>query len=132
LVQPTPRAITESVVRRLVPGGASDWSGAGVDEFLRSYLTPRGRHAFYEAARRIYLDEPHGENGFWVRLGTLSPRTLFVWGRQDTLVPVAFRRHVEKALPAATHLELDCGHVPQLEAPAATHAAIRRFFAQPD
>ena len=28
----------------------------------------------------------------------------------------------------AEHLELDCGHVPQLEAPARTHDAIARFL----
>ena len=53
---------------------------------------------------------------------------LFVWGRQDRLVPIAFARHVREALPGAQHLELDCGHVPQLEAPRETHAAIRRFL----
>lgn len=129
LLQPAPRAITEPIVRRLVPGGRDGWSAAGVDEFLRSYLTPRGRVAFYEAARNIYLDEPHGERGLWTRLAQMSPQTLFVWGRHDQLVPVGFRKHVERALPAARHLELDCGHVPQLEAPRETHAAIREFFA---
>ena len=59
----------------------------------------------------------------------LAPRSLFVWGRQDTLVPIAFMKHVEDCLPAAKHLELDCGHVPQLEAPRETHAAIK-FFAE--
>ena len=53
---------------------------------------------------------------------------MFVWGLHDNLVPVAFRKHVERALPAARHLELDCGHVPQLEAPERTHAAIRDFL----
>ena len=128
LVQPAPRVITEPIVRGLVPGGRDGWSAAGVDEFLRSYLTPRGRVAFYEAARNIYLDEPHGEDGLWTRLAQMSPQTLFVWGRQDQLVPVGFRKHVERTLPAARHLELDCGHVPQLEAPGKTHAAIRRLF----
>ena len=42
---------------------ASGWAAAGIDEFLRAYLTPRGRAAFYAAARNIYLDEPHGEDG---------------------------------------------------------------------
>ena len=129
LIQPAPRAITEPIVRNLVPGGRDGWSAAGVDEFLRSYLTPRGRVAFYEAARNIYLDEPHGERGFWTRLAQLSPQTLFIWGRHDQIVPLAFRKHVERALPAARHLELDCGHVPQLEAPQQTHNAIRDFFA---
>ena len=129
LVQPAPRVITEPIVRNLVPGGKDGWSAAGVDEFLRSFLTPRGRVAFYEAARKIYLDEPRGEQGFWSRLAEMSPDTLFIWGRHDQLVPVGFRKHVEQALPAARHLELECGHVPQLEAPKQTHNAIREFFA---
>jgi pimeloyl-ACP methyl ester carboxylesterase len=129
LIQPAPRVITEPIVRNLVPGGRDGWSAAGVDEFLRSFLTPRGRFAFYEAARNVYLDEPHGDRGFWTRLGQISPRTLFIWGRHDQLVPIAFRKHVERALPVARHLELDCGHVPQLEAPEEAHRAIREFFA---
>jgi pimeloyl-ACP methyl ester carboxylesterase len=127
LLQLAPRPIVEGVVRRLL-GRADGWAAAGVDEFLRSYLTPRGRAAFYAAARNIYLDEPHGERGFWTRLASLSPDAMFVWGRQDTLVPVAFRRHVERTLPSARHVELDCGHVPQLECPRQTHAAIRDFL----
>jgi pimeloyl-ACP methyl ester carboxylesterase len=130
LIQPTPRAIAEPIVRRLVPGGDHGWAAAGVDEFLRAYLTPRGRAAFYAAARNIYLDEPLGERGLWTRLAELSPETLFIWGRQDALVPIAFMRHVERTLPRARHLELDCGHVPQLERPRETHAAIREFLGE--
>jgi pimeloyl-ACP methyl ester carboxylesterase len=130
LIQPAPRVITEPIVRNLVPGGNDGWSAAGVDEFLRSYLTPRGRVAFYEAARNIYLDEPHGEDGLWQRLAGMQPGCLFVWGRHDQLVPIGFRKHVERALPAARHLELDCGHVPQMEAPGQTHPAILDFFAE--
>jgi len=129
LIQPAPRVITEPIVRNLVPGGRSGWSAAGVDEFLRAYLTPRGRAAFYQAARNIYLDEPHGDTGFWTRLERMSPEALFVWGRQDRLVPIGFMKHVERALPRARHVELDCGHVPQVEAPEPTHRAIHEFFA---
>ncbi len=128
LIQPAPRVITEPIVRSLVPGGNDGWSAAGVDEFLRSFLTPRGRVAFYESARNIYLDEPHGEDGLWSRLAGMRPPCLFVWGRHDQLVPIGFRKYVERALPAARHLELDCGHVPQMEAPEETHGAILEFF----
>ncbi len=107
LLQPTPRAITEPLVRRLVPGGDNGWSAAGVDEFLRAFLTPRGRAAFYSALRNIYVDEPHGEEGLWTRLAELSPDAMFVWGRQDTLVPISFMKHVERTLPAARHVELE-------------------------
>jgi pimeloyl-ACP methyl ester carboxylesterase len=127
-IQPAPRAIVEAIVDRSVPGAAEGWAAAGVDEFMRSYLTRRGRAAFYAAARQIYLEEPNGENGFWTRLKTLQPPALWVWGRKDTLVPLAFARHVTDALPDSEHLELDCGHVPQLERPRETHAALRRFF----
>lgn len=127
-LQPTPRRLVEPIVRRLVPGANDGWTAAGVDEFLRSYLTASGRYAFYESARRIYMDEPHGDNGFWTRLRELAPDTMFVWGKQDMLVPISFMRHVEESLPAATHLELDCGHVPQLEAPQQTHRAMRDFL----
>ena len=39
LLQPTPRPVVEALMRRLVPGGAEGWAAAGVDEFLRSFLT---------------------------------------------------------------------------------------------
>ena len=128
LLQVAPRSVTDRIVRRLVPGANDGWTAAGVDEFLRAYLTPRGRAAFYAAARNIYLDEPHGDDGFWTRLGSLEADALFVWGRHDVLVPIAFMKHVERALPAARHVELECGHVPQLERPRETHAAMLDFM----
>jgi pimeloyl-ACP methyl ester carboxylesterase len=130
LVQLAPKQITEGLVRRIIPGAQTGWAAAGVDEFLRTYFQPRGRAAFYAAARNTYLDEPHGDDGFWTRLTELAPRSLFVWGRHDALVPIAFMKHVERVLPEARHVELDCGHVPQLEAPRQTHDAIRRFLAE--
>ncbi len=51
-----------------------------------------------------------------------------MWGRKDPLVPIRFERHVRETLPQAQHLELDCGHVPQLERPKETHAALSRFL----
>jgi pimeloyl-ACP methyl ester carboxylesterase len=130
LIQPAPRPIVEAMVRRLVPAANGGWTAAGIDEFLRAYFTRSGRAAFYAALRNIYLDEPHGENGFWTRLESLQSDSLFVWGRRDTLVPIGFMKHVERALPLARHVELPCGHVPQVERPRETHAAIRKFLAE--
>jgi pimeloyl-ACP methyl ester carboxylesterase len=130
LVQLAPRAVVQTFVRHLIPGADEGWTAAAVDEFLRAYLTPAGRAAFYAAARQIYLEAPHGKNGFWTRLRGIQSDAMFVWGRRDTLVPIAFARHVTEALPQARHLELDCGHVPQVELPRQTHDAIRAFFAQ--
>jgi pimeloyl-ACP methyl ester carboxylesterase len=128
LLQLTPRPVVEAIVHRILPIAGESWVQAGVDEFLRSYLTPRGRAAFYAAARQIYLEEPHGAKGFWTRLAGLEPPSLFIWGKEDRLVPIAFADHVRRTLPAARHRELDCGHVPQIERPAETHAAMAAFL----
>jgi pimeloyl-ACP methyl ester carboxylesterase len=128
LVQITPRWVVEAIVHRIIPHAESSWIRAGVDEFLRAYLTPRGRVAFYAAARQIYLEEPHGSKGFWTRLAGLEPPALFIWGKHDGLVPLAFAAHVKSTLPSARHVEVDCGHVPQIERPAETHAAIAAFL----
>jgi pimeloyl-ACP methyl ester carboxylesterase len=128
LIQLAPRRTIEGVVRRMIPAADNHWVAAGVDEFLRAYFTPRGRAAFYAAARQIYLEEPHGAKGFWTRLAKLEPEALFIWGKRDWLVPVAFADHVRRVLPKALHLELDCGHVPQLERVAETHAVLRTFL----
>jgi pimeloyl-ACP methyl ester carboxylesterase len=125
LIQPAPRAFVHGIVKRVVPNGASHFIAPALDEFLRSYLTPRGRVAFYAAARNIALEDP---TEFWSGIEALSPESLFIWGRRDTLVPIGFARHVRERLPAARHCELDCGHVPQLERPAQLHSAITRFL----
>ncbi|MGH2753743.1 MAG: alpha/beta fold hydrolase [Actinomycetota bacterium] len=106
------------------------WYEAAVDEFIRVFSTPRGRIAFFSAARQIYLEEPHGEIGFWDRLRGLERPALFVWGEKDVIVPAGFARHVERALPTAESVILeDCGHVPQYELPQKTHELVRGFLA---
>ena len=116
-------------MHRLIPGAADGWTAAGVDEFLRAYLTPAGRAAFYAAARHIYLEEPHGEEGFWTRLRTLAPGGAVRLGTARPARPDRLRPPRGRALPDARHVELDCGHVPQVELPGRTHAAIARFLA---
>jgi pimeloyl-ACP methyl ester carboxylesterase len=129
--------------RRIDPTPAGDPSGTAVARLLERFdpsvfdigrplvrlRTPLGRAAFYAAARNIYLEEPRGPGGLWTRLGSLQADALFVCGAMDDLVPIGFARHVRSELPTARHLELDCGHVPQLERPRETHEAMTRFIA---
>ncbi len=124
-LQPAPRNFVEGVIRRVVPSSDSHFIAPALDEFLRAYLSPRGRVAFYAAARNIYLEDP---TDFWSGLESMAAESLFVWGRRDSLVPIGFARHVRERLPDARHCELDCGHVPQLERPAQLHSAITRFL----
>jgi pimeloyl-ACP methyl ester carboxylesterase len=99
------------------------------DEFLRTYRAGMARVAFFKAARNIYLEKPHGRDGFWTRLERLQPPALFVWGSEDRLVPARFSRHVEAILPDAPQVVLaECGHVPQVELPERTHELIAAFI----
>lgn len=125
LLHPAPRSVVETIVKRMIPAASSRYAAAGVDEFLRSYTTARGRAAFYAAARHIYLERP---DRFWDQLRHLSPPALFIWGSRDPLVPAAFERHVRQAVPQAEHVRLNCGHIPQVERPGELHAAIGRFL----
>lgn len=105
------------------------WYEAGADEFLRVFRMPRGRAALYASMRNIYLDEPMGDRGFWVRLERLDRPAMFIWGDRDRLVPAGFSRHVSRVLPEARNVVLeDCGHVPQFEHPEETHAMVREFI----
>jgi pimeloyl-ACP methyl ester carboxylesterase len=105
------------------------WYDAGADEHKRVMQGAAHRRAFLAAMRQIYLEEAHGERGFWDRLPYLDVPALFVWGARDRLVPAAFERHVVSAVPGARSVVLDdCGHVPQFELPERTNALIRELL----
>ncbi|HWP33454.1 MAG TPA: hypothetical protein VNL97_06870, partial [Solirubrobacterales bacterium] len=99
------------------------------DEFMRTHRSAAARVAFYAAARQIYLEPPHGPDGFWTRLGLLAPPALFVWGEEDRVVPARFSHHVAEVLPSVSQVVLpECGHVPQIELPESTHKLVRDFI----
>ena len=102
-----------------------------VEEFLRTYRTREARIAFHASARHIYLEEPFGPTGFWTRLPSLEPPSMFLWGDSDPLVPNTFSRHVHEALPKARQEVLgECGHVPQVELPEISNGLVREFIGQ--
>ena len=102
---------------------------AAADEFAAVMRSADHRYAFFSALRQVYVEEAFGAQGFWDRLPHLAPPALFLWGREDRLVPAGFARHVESCLPEATSVILeDCGHVPQFEHPEITMRLVREFL----
>jgi pimeloyl-ACP methyl ester carboxylesterase len=105
------------------------WYEAAVDEFIRVFAEPRGRVAFFSAAKQIYMEESHGDRGFWERLPSIQHEALFFWGKKDRLVPAKFAHYVERCLPHTHSITYDdCGHVPQFELADETHKHVRRFL----
>lgn len=64
------------------------------------------------------------------RLGSLKAAVSIVWGESDRLVPVDYARRMQAGLPGATLTTLPrCGHVPQVECPAALAGALKGALA---
>lgn len=65
------------------------------------------------------------------RLGGIRNPALMVWGESDRIVTPAYGRAVAHAIPGAQFAEIPAaGHLPHLEAPEATWAAIDPFLAR--
>ncbi len=80
----------------------AEWLEAAAAEFARVWRMPGARIAFFSSLREIYLEEPHGESGFWKRLARMKRPAFLLWGDRDPLVPLAHARAVSRALPHAT------------------------------
>lgn len=64
------------------------------------------------------------------RLSSITMPTLAVWGASDRIVTPAYGRALAAAIPNAEFVQIeDAGHLPHLEAGAATVEAIDRFLA---
>lgn len=106
------------------------WYEAAIDDFLRTWKSPRARLAFSSALRHLYLEQPNGEAGFWTRLAKMGCPALYIYGERDVLITPRFGRKVSKVLPGAKVVVWpDCGHAPQLELPERTAAEMIGFFA---
>ena len=127
-----PRNAIKQNLRQLFadPGCIEEqWYDSAIDDFLAYWRSPRGRLAFLAALRNVYLDEPHGEEGFWSRLSQMKPPALFIYGRRDVLISARFATRIQRYLATARVVEWeDCGHVPQLEFPERTTKELVDFF----
>ncbi len=129
-----PRARIKAGLRQLFADPTcveDDWYDAAIDDFLKVWRHPKARIAFARSLHNIYLDEPHGERGFWARLAAMRTPALYVYGRRDVLITSRFGHKIRETVPHATvQVWDDCGHVPQIEFPERTSEALTRFFSR--
>ena len=73
---------------------------------------------------------PIADHGLGRRLHRIRVPTLVLWGREDSLVPVAYAGEFGGRI-AGSQVEVidDCGHVVQADQPARSWAAISGFLA---
>lgn len=69
-----------------------------------------------------------GREDMQPRLPTIGGPALVLAGEQDKIIPVEKAETVAANLKAATLVKLPCGHMPMLEEPEATSAALSRWL----
>lgn len=96
-----------------------------VDDVERAYERPGTKAASLAVVRGMrYRDVQE-------RYSTLRQPVLLMYGREDTATPVSYGERLATQLPNAT-LEVypRCGHLPMIEAYAATTARLMRFLGE--
>jgi pimeloyl-ACP methyl ester carboxylesterase len=96
----------------------------------RMYAAPLrhggGRHAILATARQMALEDVAEAADCSTRFPS---KTLLIWGRQDTIVPLAVGRQLRRTIRRSTLAIIeDCGHLPQEEKPEATIQLIADFL----
>ena len=129
-----PRSRVRQVIRSLFADSdrlEDVWLEAAIDDFFRVWRNPKARGAFFAAARSIYLEEAHGDAGFFTRLELMATPALFIYGERDSVITHHFGRKTQQTLPEAeVHVWPDCGHVPQIEFPDRTADVMLKFLSR--
>ncbi len=85
------------------------------------------------AAMLAYTGPSLSDPGLLHRLGRVRVPALLVWGEDDAVASPDFGRAYAAAFAAARFVAIPgAGHIPTLQAPAATFAVIDAFLASPD
>jgi pimeloyl-ACP methyl ester carboxylesterase len=65
------------------------------------------------------------------RYRTIQAPTLLLWGREDAVTPLAYGERLARDLPDARLVVYPrCGHLPMIEAEAASTRELERFLAE--
>lgn len=100
------------------------------DDLVGAYVAPLrmpgGRRALRDTARQVV---PNDIDAVSRRYGSIDVPTLLIWGRHDTIVPLAVGERLHAAIPGSRLVVLDdCGHVPQEETPEHVRPVVRAFL----
>ena len=139
------RALTTPTPSWLVSFGNWLFGGQMLESTLREFihdpalLTPavldrsnrnRQRPGLFRALLTVGTNLPLWEQGFAPRIGSISQRTLVIWGEEDRVFPVAVGEALHRLIPGSQFIQVpNAGHIPQWEQPDAVNVQIRSFLA---
>jgi pimeloyl-ACP methyl ester carboxylesterase len=85
---------------------------------LEESLSAQADHAACQlAAARSIVRGLAWSPAYWRRMTAIGQPVLLLHGTHDRLVPIVSARQAARRLPHWTFVELDTGHIPQMEAP---------------
>jgi len=100
-------------------------SAAAAEQLLARHATVGDGYTIQRFVESIARREDVLDN----RLSALKAPTLIIWGREDALTPLALAERFKREIAGAELVVIDkCGHVPQLEKPAESNAALLGFL----
>lgn len=95
-----------------------------VDEFIQRMTLPNAKMAFMSTILGIRNAISLSE-----RLGEISVPTLIVWGKQDTLIPIAYSKDFVSSIKNCQFVEMESsGHTPHVEEPKKFSEIVLRFL----
>ena len=138
------RALTTSAPFWLVSAGNWLFGGSLLESTLREFihnpalLTPamldrsnrnRQRPGLFRALLTVGTNLPLWERDFAPRIGTITHRTLIIWGEEDRVFPINTGEELHRQIPHSEFMRVSqAGHIPQWEQPDVVNAKILSFL----
>jgi len=138
------RALTTSAPSWLVSFGNWLFGGLMLDSTLREFvhdpslLTPavrdrsnrnRQQPGVLRALLTVGTNLPLWEQNFAPRIGTITHRTLIVWGEEDRVFPLPAGEMLHRTIASSTFVHLPkAGHIPQWEQPDLVNQELITFI----
>ncbi|MGI0008704.1 MAG: alpha/beta fold hydrolase [Nitrosopumilaceae archaeon] len=111
-------------VFQMMAGEHKEIDSNTIDGFIQRMTLPNAKMAFMSTILGIRNAVSLSE-----RLGEISVPTLIVWGKQDTLIPIAYSKDFVSSIKNCQFVEMESsGHTPHVEEPKKFSEIVLRFL----
>lgn len=126
-LNPSTREGTRDMVKTVFYNSAPFVSDAAIDLFMAMRIAANDGNTIQNLLRTIET----GEDYFDSQVKMVKHPTLIVWGKQDSLTPVADGERLNREIPGSELAVFDqCGHVPHIEKAVDFNKKVLEFLAK--